>query len=241
MKIFSVLFLIIFSFCLFSCSTGSNEKTQSEDFTTLKAEADSISSKTTWTEEIEKGRLTDKIKTEGLSSKVKSSVLSVSALKEDNPKFVFPSLPGFGSLDTELIPLNLKSELLKFCESFSKNDDLTSFSRKESLYNLALFYYDLSACLPEYENFFSFENDENVAAETPEKEKTETEAKKFFSSYKLGEPFIDGINYEVPVRFVSEEKILTLETYWTIENSKWTLDQIQILTVDNSNLEKKDE
>lgn len=246
---FKFFFLPLFSFALFSCSNSTDEKIQTSTFETLKDETIEIDSKITWTEEMEKGRLSEKLKTpDGLGNKVRKSVLAVSAVKNQAEE-IFPSLSDFGSLDTRLIPLNLKSAIAAFCEAFSKNQSLSAFSRKESLYSLALFFYDLNENLPEYAIFFdSKEKNENLAENpngnseevskddsvNPEKsDKIEKIEKKFFDSYKIGEPFIDGANYEIPLILFSHEKIITLETYWTLENSKWLLDQIQISQIRN--------
>lgn len=208
-----------FTLFLFSCSNSAKEKNQSENFKSLKGEAESIESKITWTDELEKGRLSDKIKkTDGINKNVKNSVLSVSAKKIEEPKWIYPSLPGFGSLDTTLIPENLRKEIEKFCVLLSKNEDIKSLVRESSMYNIALFYYDLSSYIPEY-----IQDDEENAGE-----------KEFFDSYKLGEPFIDGANYNVPLLFFFGDKNLVLETYWTMENSAWLLDQIQISSVGNN-------
>lgn len=247
---FKFFFLALFSFALLSCSNSTDEKTQAYSFETLKDETLEIDSKITWTEEMEKGRLSEKLKTpDGLGNKVRKSVLSVSAAKNQAEK-IFPSLSDFGSLDTRLVPLNLKSAVLSFCEAFSKNENLSSFSRKESLYNLALFSYDLNENLPEYEIFFDSEDkNENPAGNSDElknenskddsgnlekSDKIEKTERKFFDSYKIGDPFIDGANYEVPLILFSHEKILVLETYWTLESSKWLLDQIQISQIKNA-------
>lgn len=234
-----------FSLFAVSCSNSSVENSPSEEFSTLKEETDSLSSKIRWTDEIEQGRLLGKVKTEGLGSKVKASVLSVSAKKDADSEFIYPAVSGFGSLDTTLIPLNLKAKIEEFCASFSKNGDLSSLTRKESAYNLALFYYDLSSCLPEYDDFFKAEpsSDETDVSEpvpeTKSDENTEMQVpeKNFFDFHKLGEPFIDGVNYEVPVLFGFVGRTLTLETYWTLENSQWMLDQIHISSLEDAKTE----
>lgn len=269
MKFFSV-FLLSLTFFIFSCSNNSDDKIQTEEFETLKEETQSISAKITWTDELESGRLTDKLKNpEGIGNKVKASVLSVVSKKETDPKFIYPSLEGFGSLDTSLIPLNLKSEVLKFCGAFSKNQDLTSLTRKESLYNLALFYYDFDSQVPAYKAFFEAvadaqngEENDSVKEKTAENQqpkddkissahnsgsdsnsenvaKTESPEKIFFDSFKLGEPYIDGVNYDVPVLFSFGGNFLALETYWTLENSQWMLDQIQIQEISDKTEAKK--
>lgn len=235
--------MAVFSLFAVSCSNSSVEKSPSEEFSTLKEETDSLSSKIRWTDEIEQGRLSGKVKTEGLGSKVKASVLSVSAKKNTDSEFIYPAVSGFGSLDTTLIPLNLKEKIEEFCASFSKNGDLSSVTRKESAYNLALFYYDLASCLPEYNDFFKAEpalSETDVPApETESEEEAEPQVpeKNFFDFYKLGEPFIDGVNYEVPVLFGFGGRTLTLETYWTLEDSQWKLDQIQISSVEEAETE----
>lgn len=238
MKLFPAVFFVMPAFFFFSCSNNTEEKAQGSGFETLKAESDFISSKITWTEELEGGRLTGKVKTGGLGNKVKASALSVSAGKKENPSFVYPSLPGFGSLDTTLIPLNLRPVIENFCGLFSSDGDFSSFVRTESLADIALFYYDLNSYLPEYSDFFSTKEEKTSDESKEEGSKTENADKKFFDSYKLGEPFIDGVNYDVPILFRSGNKILTLETYWTLENSKWLLDQIQITAVETSSGEK---
>lgn len=223
MKIYLSFFSVIFLFFFFACSKHSEAENQTENFETLKEEAESLNSKVVWTEELEQGRLSEKIKTpEGIKSKLNASILSVSAIKNDNAEYIYPDLKGFGSLNTKSIPSDLKSKIENFCDSFSKNQDLSSFSRSESLYNLALFYYDLNSYLPEFQNFF---NDEKSSGK---------KTKKFFNIYTLGEPFIDGVNYDVPLRFSSKNKILTLETYWTSEDSEWMLDQIQVSSIDDA-------
>lgn len=205
-----------FALALFfvSCSNVSRAKNQNENFTSLKNEVESLDSKITWTNELEKGRLSDKIKkTDGIDKNVKKSVLSISAIKIEKPEWIYPSLPGFGSLDTALIPENLRKEIEKFCVLFSKNEDIRPLVCASSLYNIALFYHDLSAFVPEYAQ-------KNGGGE-----------KEFFDAHKLGEPFIDGVNYNVPVLFFYGGQSLVLETYWTMENSVWLLEQIQISSV----------
>ncbi len=244
---FKFFFVTLFSFALLSCSNSTDEKIQTPALETLKDETLEIDSKITWTEEMEKGRLSGKLKTpDGLGNKVRKSVLSVSAAKNQAEE-IFPSLADFGSLDTRLVPLNLKSAISSFCEAFSKNENLLSFSRNESLYNLALFSYDLNENLPEYAVFFDSEDknenpakisdelkNENSKVYSGNLEKPDKIEKEFFDSYKIGEPFIDGVNYEVPLILFSHEKILSLETYWTLESSKWLLDQIQISKIKNA-------
>lgn len=239
--------MMFFSLFAVSCSNSSVEKSPPEEFSTLKEETDSLSSKIRWTDEIEQGRLSSKVKTERLGSKVKASVLSVSAKKDEDSAFIYPALSGFGSLDTTLIPLNLKTKIEEFCTSFSKNGDLSSLTRKDSAYNLALFYYDLAFCLPAYDDFFKaetssaesdvFTHENQKKSETEPETESQVPEKNFFDFHKLGEPFIDGVNYEVPVLFGFDERILMLETYWTLENSQWMLDQIQISSLEDAKTE----
>lgn len=236
-KFIFALITVIFLPCLFtSCADGVQEKNQDEAVETLRSAAENINSKIRWTEQLEEGRLTSKLSVLGLGNKVKASPLAVSAVKTQEEDFIYPVLSGFASLNTTLIPVNLKNTLESFCSSFSKNDDISSFARKESLYNLALFCYDLKILYPEYQAFFAQDELKGDDKETASAEKSDenTEEKIFFTSYKIAEPFIDGTNYNVPLLFVNREKRLALETYWTIENSKWLLDQIQFLYLEDA-------
>ncbi len=249
-KILKLAVVFIFSFFLSACSDVAQEKNQLAELETLKEAALEISSKITWTEELERGRLSEKLRApDGIGSKVRKSVLSVSAVK-NQAQAVFPSLAGFGSLDSSLVPLNLKVTISSFFEAFSKNENILQFSKKESLYTLALFDYDLKEKLPEYFLFFAFDENCEASSEnsaestavddskksassekTQDIDKTEKNKKVFFDSCKIGQPFIEGGCYQVPLLLSSQGKILIIETFWILESSKWLLDQIQISDV----------
>ena len=221
---------VLFCNSLLSCSNGSQGAGVLDESTTLRSTAESLYTSTLWTEELEVDRLTAKVNAvSGISEKLNLTPLVVSARVSSDAEKIFPSLENFGSLDTTLISSPLRDMLSSFCEAVSTYEDADRFMLKESLYTLSLFYSD-------FERIFStcFDFSEPQASEqTPEAgessdEAPVTEKKRFFDSFVLGQPFLDGRYYEVPVKFFSKEATMTLSVYCFEESGSWKIDQIQI-------------
>lgn len=70
--------------------------------------------------------------------------------------------------------------------------------------------------------------------ETPSSENESAESEKpvpeksYFSSFVFGQPFLDGIYYEVPVKFFSDKASLTLSVFCFENAGVWKIDQVQI-------------
>ncbi|WP_294430186.1 hypothetical protein [uncultured Treponema sp.] len=73
------------------------------------------------------------------------------------------------------------------------------------------------------------EESENPSSEneSEESEKPVPE-KSYFSSFVFGQPFLDGIYYEVPVKFFSDKASLTLSVFCFENAGAWKIDQVQI-------------
>lgn len=236
-------FFLLFSLAVlfFSCSNAESGGALSDETPTLRSTAASLYDSTLWTEEIEFDRLSANVsKVEGISSKLNLSPLIVSACIPAQNSQVFPSLDSFGSLDTSLIPPSLRKMLTTFSETLSKNKDADSFFVKDNLYSLALFYNDFNRIfgecfgldkIQEEKNDFPAPSSDGKNASPSGEGSAETESVHnvlYFTSFKLGQPFLDGIFYEVPVKFFSKKATLTLSVFCFEDAGAWKIDQIQI-------------
>ncbi len=61
-----------------------------------------------------------------------------------------------------------------------------------------------------------------------EEERTTVPDKVYFASFKIGQPFLDGVHYQVPVKFFGEKACLTLCVFCFEESGSWKIDQVQI-------------
>ncbi len=202
-KIFYPCVIFLMSFLPLSCAISSEESSESEKVVTLRDEASSLESKVYWEKELEGDRLLRKIdKLDFVSTRLSLSPLVLSARTFQEGEKVYPVLDGFSSLDTSLIPQALNVMLKSFCERISRNEDADSFISKDCLYTLVLFYSD-------FERIFGGE-------------------KIIFDNYAIGEPFLDGVHYEVPLKFFGKKANLTICAYCFEKSGSWSIDQILI-------------
>lgn len=198
---------------MFSCAR--NKKTENtNEFNNLRQQIEFYDEKTAWTEEIEKGRLSNIIKTKnGISKNLKLSPLVIAAAVNDEQQSVFPVLDGFGSLDLSLIEPKLKNFIDKFSDSFMKNDSLEKYFTEENRISLILHNIRIDEIEREISDFFPSEE----SFEIP-----------LFDKYIVGTPFVENDVYEVPVKFFSESFSITVMFYCKKISSEWKLEQIQI-------------
>lgn len=246
--IFSLLSFFACGNVFLSCSNANQDTLLSDDSGTLRSTADSLYSATLWTEELELDRLNAKVSAvDGISSKLSLTPLIVAASVPAAGTEIFPQLGSFGSLDTTLIPKPLREMLTSFSDAISKNEDADRFFAKENLYSLALFYTDFFRIFSAPLDIDGFEsqkkalteqkNAETESTENPESISSETVAVgppenvddlRLFTQFVLGQPFLDGRYYDVPVLLTSEKASLTLSVYCFEEAGSWKIDQIQI-------------
>lgn len=210
---------------ILSCSNAEQDAGLSDDTPTLRNTAGALSESTVWTEEIEIDRLSAPVSAVGgISSRLNLTPLIVLAAPVAAEERVFPSLGSFGSLDTTLIPPSLREMLASFSECISKNKDADSFMAKDGLYSLALFYNDFERI---FKDALALDSGAEKSAEAQE-EGEEAEESAYFSSFVLGQPFLDGVYYEVPVKFFSDKATLTLSVFCVENAGSWKVDQLQI-------------
>ena len=237
-------FFLISGF-LFSCSNVAQDSVDADETPTLRYTAESLYASTIWTEEVEVDRLTAKVSSvNGISSRLNLSPLIVAASIPAENSSVFPTLGSFGSLDTTLISKSLRDMLSSFSDSISKYNDADSFFQKENLYSLALFYNDFHRIFGEV---FELDKVEEPVQKPVEQKKDEQKdgqqkdeqssedsepelppQKSYFTSFIFGQPFLDGIYYEVPVKFFSDKANLTVCVFCYETSNDWKIDQIQI-------------
>lgn len=242
-KSFSV-FLFFFSFFLplflLSCSNSAQEHAPEEELPTLRYAAKSLYDSTIWTEELEHNRLTSDISAvPRVSSRINLSPLVMLAANPSDSEKVFPSLASFGSLDTSLISKNLREVLSSFAEAISKNKPADSFMVSDCIYSLALFYIDFNRI---FAQCFELDKSQESEPEKSESEEAPAEAGKegesptevkaeetvYFTSFVIGQPFLDGVCYEVPLKFFGEKATLTLSVFCAENSGSWKIDQVQI-------------
>ena len=196
---------------LLSCSGSVPENDGAGDGQTLRHIAAGLEESVSWTAEIEPGRLTRSVSAvDGVSSRLNlSPVIMLASVPPDDSR-VFPELENFGSLDTSLIPVALRSMLASFARSVCSNKDADSFMEEGCLYSLSLFYEDISRI---------FAGRQGSGAEG---------GAELFSSFRIGQPFLDGIHYEVPLKFFSDAASLTLRVFCSERDGSWRIGQIQI-------------
>jgi hypothetical protein len=188
------------------------------DSGTLRATADILDTKTEWTEELEKARLTKtNTSVDGIDQSVDSSPMNIFASgNEGSYAPIYPSIPDFSVLNYSSLDPNALSVIDGFCTAITKNVDADSYMQDGHLYSLVLFLYDL-----------------------------DMRGEPLFKSYILGEPFISDDGIECPVRFYYENKkipadyirapekvgsaydpSLDINLYLVKQDSVWKIDQI---------------
>lgn len=248
-RFFSFLFLLFAGAFMFSCSQSVQENEAAEETSTLRYTADALYKSTLWTEALELDRLSANVKSvDGISSKLNLTPLIVLASLPPQSSSIFPSLGSFGSLDTSLISKSLRETLTAFSDAISKYKDADSFVAKDSLYSLALFYADFKRIFNDCFELDKIDEvkaepaevseektedeivgqDKDVNAETIQDTDTNIEEKSYFSSFKIGQPFLDGIYYQVPLKFFSDKATLTLCVFCYEDSGSWKIDQVQI-------------
>lgn len=240
-KVFLFLFFfsLLYSLFFISCSNSTQENTVDEESQTLRYTAKTLYDSTIWTEELEFNRLTSDISAvPKVSSRINLSPLVLLAAGTSDSDRIFPNLGSFGSLDTTLISKPLREMLSSFSDAVSKKKPADSFMAKDSIFSLALFYADFNRIFAECfelnkkEEPAAEKTDSESAAESDSEEKKSTEEKieekSYFNSFVFGQPFLDGVCYEVPVKFFSEKATLTLSVFCVENSGSWKIDQIQI-------------
>ena len=183
---FSSLFLTL---SFFSCSNSQESKLVYTENDTIKQSVKEKEQNITWTQELEEGRLSERI-TRGsmqLGPDVSYSkeLFKISTKK---PALVYPSLSDFGSLDTSNLQFSVKDKLTQFCTAFSEPEHSGAadyFSRKY-VFNYVFFVNDIEE---NWKRNFGKE----LSKENP-----------LFPKWTFGQPFNGSDIIQIPVRFYAD-------------------------------------
>lgn len=193
---FAAVSVFVSGFLFFSCSSDSSIDLNSGSEETLRMTFSQKNSSTIWAREIESSVLSRKINTSAyISSNLKlEPELYLAAVTEETP--VYPSLNGFGSLDsTQLVP-EAKQIVEKIAENIIFWNFDESLFEKNSVFSLILFKYDV-------ENGWK----EKFGADFPSGEERK------FSVYYCGEPFIEEDFISVPLRFKNSKGFVDVRIF----------------------------
>lgn len=194
--------LILCCFSFFSCKKALvvNDVWETES---IRSRMNKLLEYAVWTDEIEPERLSVP-----LSDGVKKSPLAAAASTSVNSVPVYPSIDGFGSLDTTELPLELRNLVFSFCSALFSVNGVDSLMQKENLFLLALFYSDIYRMIPS----LASDKDKNVDVE----------------SVLIGQPFFKGGEYDVPVRICLKSTQLDVHVFGAFLQNKWAITQIQL-------------
>ena len=174
----AVSLLFLTGFTAFSCSN--NTAVNEEAFETLRTEAQSLEDSMKWTIELEPDTLKQRVSgADGMDRSLVASGTFVfaSGAESEYPR-IYPKIEGFANLDVSKYEDSDLTLVKGFCRAVTAGEDADAFINKDSLYTLVLFRYDL---LTYYGN-----------------------SKPPFTSYLIGEPFINENVYQCPVRFLQK-------------------------------------
>ena len=207
------IFSALLTISVFSCKNTSDAKLVYIDNDTIKQSVKEREKEITWTQEIEKERLTERINRSSmeLGSEVpyNKEIFKISRKTRDT---LYPEFEDFGSLDTRNLRSSLKEKLNNFCTSFSSADHkgADSYFSKKYIFNYVFFVKDLEEGWK-----INFGQD----YPKPEKEtkvkdnEKETPVFTVFTKWTFGEPFIGSEIMQIPVRFYSTCGIIDVTVF----------------------------
>lgn len=196
-NLFFVAVTIFSGFLFFSCSQETSIDLNSGSDETLRMTFSERNSSVIWSREIENTVLSRKINTSAFVSsnlKLEPEIYLVSA-SDEAP--VYPSLEGFGSLDSTQLSPDAKVSVEKFIKSVISWNFDESLVEKTSLFSLILFKNDIES---------GWKN--NFGVEFP------SDAEKaLFSSYYFGEPFVEEESLSLPVRLKNSRGFVDIQLF----------------------------
>jgi hypothetical protein len=223
---------------LSSCTDIRQTDTRGEQTETLREQSESMTKNTAWTSEIEGTILSaDIVHAGGITPRVKLTPRSIVAGGDENlvPP-LYPSLPGFASLDISKLDPAARSVAELFCSALCAGKDVSVHMAEGCAYSLSFFYVDLAASWKkEFGAVYPLEpaavSAAPVAADAsvPVPVPATAEPAPLFSSFLLGEPFSGNDFYQLPVRFTAATGYIDVTLYLIENGTDWKIDQIQII------------
>lgn len=201
--------IIIFS--LSGCRNFNADSNNGENIS-LQKSVKNHEENVSWTRELEKGRLTQKIDSNDfVKNSLKLNPQTMIALEASKSKFpVYPEVEGFASLDISDLDSEVVEKINLFFLSYLKQKPCDSFMEENSIYSLVLFNYDFGKL-----NFT-----------------------KSLTDWYIGKPFLLENMLEVPVRIFDKEKICDVKFYFKLNNTK---EEINAEAIDKKIEQKKEE
>lgn len=182
-----------------SCKNNTEPKLVYTENDTIKKSVKAREQGITWTQELEKERLTEKItrasKELGAEVPYNKELFKIS---KDNQSPVYPEFNDFGSLDTRNLRPSLKEKMNNFCKSLSseKHSGADAFFSRKYIFNYVFFIKDLEEG---WKN--NFDTDYPEIKEDKSKKKEGEAEQGLFTKWTFGEPFIGSEIIQIPVRF----------------------------------------
>ncbi len=186
---------------LLSCKNNSEPKLVYTENDTIKQSVKMREQDITWTQELEKDRLTEKISRSSmeLGAEVPYNK-EIFKISKDRQAPVYPEFTDFGSLDTRNLRPSLKEKMNSFCTSLSSENHSGAdayFSRKY-IFNYVFFKKDL---------------EEGWKINFEETYPSKVEADGLFTKWTFGEPFIGSEIIQIPVRFYATCGIIDMTVF----------------------------
>ena len=194
---------------ILSCKNTSDTKLVYTDNDTIKQSVIEREKGITWTQEIEKDRLTEQINRSSmeLGSEVPYNK-ELFKISKNNRDSLYPEFSDFGSLDTRNLRPSIKEKINNFCNCLSSENHIGAenyFSRKY-IFNYVFFIKDLEEGWKS--NFGqSYPQNENDINEKDNK------SIDIFTKWTFGEPFIGSEIMQIPVRFYSTCGIIDVTVF----------------------------
>ncbi len=217
--------LLILIFSLFSFSCGKKKEAAAKEYLTLQSEFNTKNEEAKWTYQIEGKRLSQNIDSfEAVSNQVSLTPSAFIALQGGHSfSGIYPYIEGFTTLDVTDAQGELLELIEKFCNEFIKYSNDVSVSKIQKEKKLTE---DIERVSPDSSTLTSL-----MARETFYSLVLyihDTESLFPVKSFMIGKPFITDENFEIPVRFTCNKKILYTYIYPIQQNGGWKIQQLEI-------------
>ena len=194
---------------IYSCKNTTETKLAYTESDTIKKSVKEKEQDITWTQEMENGRLSEKITRSAV--KIGPDVIynkEFFKISSDKKNPVYPELLDFGSLDTRNLSSSVKEKLNKFCSSISSENHTGAdayFARKY-IFNYVFFVQAL-------ENGWKINFNQDYPHKKTESESESETEEGIFTKWLFGEPFIGTEIIQIPVRFYASCGIIDVTIY----------------------------
>lgn len=222
-NVLKILCVFLSTAFFFSCSNAQSIEIAHLTDETLKNSAAQKESELLWTRELESVRLTRDYSKNIAASKNFTLSPAAMAVANTTVSSVYPSLPGFGSLDSSALSV----EMLAFLDSECEHIALWQLDKvrmeQDSEFSLVLFKFDVETL---WKKSFFKPFPVNLT-ESSESSAENAETFRLFSGWIYGRPFFDGDTAAVPVRFEGADGMLDICLYVRTDAS-FCIRQIEI-------------